>query len=618
MVLVLFIVYGASLSNHFVRWDDGLLIYENPAIRSITPSTLKTIFTSYDPELYIPLTFFSYQIDYLIGGTNPVIYHAQNLLWHTLNALLVTWLAYLLSRKKWAAFFCGVLFAVHPLHTEAVAWASARKDVLSAFFFLGSLIAYLYQREYRSTKLYLLSLSTFLLGLLAKVTVLTLPLILLLSDMRARRKWSWAMLLEKLPFFALSITFGIVAWVGKTGVLEASTPSEKILLPAKSIAFSLQKIFIPWNLSVLYPFAGDVTLARVDILIPFIFLLLLIAIALLSLLWTREVFFGIGFFLLTLSPTLLNFAKGDVLYFASDRYAYIPSLGIFLLLGIALSRTCERKERHANICVGFVGLIAVTFAVLSSLQSRAWHDSTSLFTHALSIYPRSHVALNNLGNVSRTAGDATKAIENYTQALSIVEQEGRAGPGLQKSKSKILSNLASAEREQGNLQKAQETYQRALSLDPTNTTAHLGLGIIAGLQGNAIEAETRYRSAIASSPEFATAHLNLGTLLVNTGRLTEGIAEYRAALALNPFYPQAHFNLGVALQKTGDSTGAIASYREAATLQSTFTAAHINLGILLFNAGNREGAASEFEAVLQYDPRNAQARAALQQIQHSP
>jgi len=137
-----FALYGSSLSNSFVRWDDGMLIYENPAIREITPSTLKTVFTSYDPELYIPLTFMSYQVDYALGGTNPTIYHAQNLFWHTLNALLVAGFILLLSRRKWIALLCGVLFAIHPLHTEAVAWASARKDVLSTFFFLVSLISY--------------------------------------------------------------------------------------------------------------------------------------------------------------------------------------------------------------------------------------------------------------------------------------------------------------------------------------------------------------------------------------------------------------------------------------------------------------------------------------------
>lgn len=153
------LVYGASLHNQFVRLDDGLLIYENQAIQHINPQTIKTVFTTYDPELYIPLTLISYQVDYLLGGIDPFLYHLQNLFWHTLNALLVAWLAYLLIKKEWIALFVGVLFLVHPLHTEAVAWAAARKDVLSTFFFLASTITYLYYRSEERQKYYIASLT---------------------------------------------------------------------------------------------------------------------------------------------------------------------------------------------------------------------------------------------------------------------------------------------------------------------------------------------------------------------------------------------------------------------------------------------------------------------------
>ncbi|MDD5041643.1 MAG: tetratricopeptide repeat protein [Candidatus Peribacteraceae bacterium] len=610
--LLTFLVYGSSLTNAFVRWDDGLLIYENPAIRSITPQSLKTIFTSYDPELYIPLTFFSYQLDFLLGGTNATIYHIQNLFWHTLNALLVAWLLLKLTRRGWLALFGGLLFALHPLHTEAVAWASARKDVLSTFFFLLSVIAYLQYRSDRRHSTYFGSLAAFLLGMLAKVTAITLPVILILIDIRERRRWDRTMLMEKLPFFALSIVFGIIAFVGKTGVLASSSLSEKLLMAPKSAVFYMEKLFVPVGLSVLYPFTGSVILSRLDILIPFLLFVVLIVIALISLKWTREIFFGVAFFLITVSPTLLNFAKGDSFYFASDRYAYVPSIGIFFLIVLAFERFCHERTKPCVIAASF---LLAALGVLSTLQAKTWRNSETLFTQALKISPDAYVARVNLGNVQRYRGDEEQAITSYNSALATMRKFGRTGAGLNRAESKTLSNLASAQREQSDLTAAQSTYQEALRKNPQNVYALLGLGVIAGQQGNNVEAERLYRLAIMTAPDFAPAQLNLGALLVGLNRLEEGVTAYRAALDLNPFFPQAHYNLGVALMKLNRPEEAEAAYREAIRLQPKYTAARINLGILLFNImKDPEGAQAQFEAILAYDPSNTQARSALQQI----
>jgi len=609
--VVTFLVYGASLTNAFVRFDDGLLIYENPAIRSITPRTLWTIFTSYDPELYIPLTFLSYQLDYLIGGTTPTIYHIQNLLWHTCNALLVAWLMLLLTRKSWIALFGGLLFAVHPLHTEAVAWASARKDVLSTFFFLASLIAYLTYRG-GNRRAYWWSLLTFLLGLLAKVTVLTLPVVLLLLDFVQNRPFTRRALAEKIPFFLLSALFAIIAWIGKTQVLGSSTLAEKLLMAPRGAMFYLEKIFAPVDLSVLYPFSGAVTLARPDIAVSLAIFVLLTLASLILIRWTRNIVFGIGFFFVTVSPTLLNFAKGDTFYFASDRYAYVPSIGIFFLFALGLARLCS--EHLKRPCITAACLLLAGLAVVAALQAQTWKNTETLFRQALRVSPQSYVAHVNLGNVERYRGDAAKAITAYREALAILKREGRPGSALARSESKILSNLASAEREQGDLTTARSTFEEALRLNPGNVYALLGLGIVAGQQGNTAEAEQFYRKAILAAPDFAPAHLNLGALLVGMGRLEPGVAAYRTALDFNPFFPQAHFNLGVALTKLDRTEEAETAYREAVRLQPKFTAARLNLGILLYNKRSLEEAAAEFEAILEYDPKNAQAQSALRQM----
>jgi len=344
-----------------------MLIYENSAIRAINPSTLKTIFTTYDPELYIPLTFFTYQIDYLVGGINPLPYHMQNLLWHTLNALLVTWLMLLLLKNRWVAVMLGLLFAVHPLHTEAVVWASARKDVLSTFFFLLSVIEYIrYRKEGKSRFHYGMSLCAFLLGLFAKVTILTLPVVLLLLDLLAGRKWSRTMIIEKIPFFALSGIFAVVAFYGKTGVLGASTILEKLLMAPVSTMHYLSKIVAPAGLSVLYPFFGDLTLSNPVVLLAFCLTALFLAIVMIALRYHRVAFFALAFFLVTLSPTLFNFAKGDTFYFASDRYAYVPSVGVLLLIGLIILWLGKISAHRVNHSFQ---------TSLPTIRSRTWHST---------------------------------------------------------------------------------------------------------------------------------------------------------------------------------------------------------------------------------------------------
>ncbi len=529
-----------------------------------------------------------------------------------MNGLLVAWLLLKLTRRGWLALFGGLLFAVHPLHTEAVAWASARKDVLSTFFFLASLITYLSYREGHKRSTYVWSLLSFTLGLLSKVTVITLPVILLLFDVLERRPWNRRMLTDKLPYCALSLLFGIIAIAGKTGVLGSSSVSEKILMAPKGLIFSLEKIFAPVGLTVLYPFVGDVSLARADILVPLLLFCTLLLITLLSLRWTRNVFFGIAFFLITISPTLPNFAKGDYFYFASDRYAYVPSIGIIVLIVLAIGRLC--RTGHA-LCTAALSVILVTLGILSALQSQTWKDSEALFTRALAISPHAFVAHVNLGNVQRNRSQAGEAMTSYRIALDLLRRYGRDGPGLKRSESRILSNLASAKREQGDLAGAKASYEEALGKNPKNVYAMLGLGVIAGQQKEYATAEELYRQAILSAPDFAPAQLNLGALLVGLGRLEEGVTAYRAALDINPFFPQTHYNLGIALTQLRRNEEAMDAYREAVRLQPHYTAARINLGILLFNAAqDRNGAREQFEAILQYDPTNAQARAALQQM----
>src|SRR3989344_8562337 len=242
LVLITFCIYLPSvLTNDFVHLDDALLITRNPAVQQISFWSLKEIFTTFDPELYVPLTLFTYQIEHAMFGLNPVVFHLTNLILHVANAVLVFWILFVLSQKRRIAFLGAMLFALHPIRTEAVVWAAARKDVLSAFFFLGSFLPFLLHRRDHVQKFYRWSIALFFLGLLSKVSILMMPILLFLLDWKDRRPLTRASIQEKIPYLALSVLFGIVAIVGKTQNLASTDLLTTLLLMSKSILHYLWK-----------------------------------------------------------------------------------------------------------------------------------------------------------------------------------------------------------------------------------------------------------------------------------------------------------------------------------------------------------------------------------------
>lgn len=619
--VVSILVYGESLQNEFVRWDDGLLIYENPFIRSINRESLGWIFSHYDPELYIPLTFFTYQIDFLLGENHAMIYHAQNLFWHTANALFVAWLLLLLVRKRWIAIFGGALFLLHPLHAEAVAWASARKDVLSTFFFLLSTITYLYFSENGKRSSYYSSLFAFVLGLLSKVTVLTLPVVLLLIDYYKGRLWKKENLLTKIPYFALSGIFGIIALFGKTGVLNSSTLYDKILMIPVSVMFYIEKFFVPIHLSVLYPFTDPLSLKTTSVLLSAILLILLIGFTVFSLRYTKAFALGIGLYLITLSPSLPNFSKGDFFYFASDRYAYIPSIGLLFLLCVGLVVLEDRlRERGQKILTSISLVLLCTFCVLSYQQALVWKNSESLFLNVIQYYPNAAIAYNNLGNYYTekvsVPGNNEKVIVNYEKALDLMQKYGKARGPVKAGESKILSNLASSHRQRQRFDTAKRLFREALDKNLLNYQAWLGLGVLYAQQGEAALAEDHYHIALNIQPTFTSALINLGSLYTKQGRLKEAEQVLRSAIESNPFYPQAHYNLGVVLRAQAHNREALEQYQKVIELAPSFVAARINAGILYAERKKYAEAEAEFKAVLEYDPKNQKALSALEQLKN--
>lgn len=513
-------LYAQSLGNGFVTWDDGLLITENPIIRGLSFHNLWLAFTSYDPELYIPLTFVSYQINYVVGGLEPFGYHLGNLLLHIANAVMVGMIVQKLLQKTGEQFFilhssfCSIftslIFALHPLHTEAVVWAAARKDVLSVFFFLWTMLLYMksrvrlsvveaslhetsldYARDDTGRRWYWASVGMFLLALLSKVSVLTWPVLMVLMDWyqgnaavqheshgeRSRtmarpalspsttlRMTTQLSLLRAVPFFILSIIFGIVALGGK--IANTGFLLEKFLMGCRAVTLLLQKFFWPTGLSALYPFTKPISLFSPELLFSVLFVLCVSVFAL----WlavrrgVRLPLFAWGWFLLFLAPSFSNITKGHNelldIYITSDRYAYLPSIGLLLVVGWMIANAADRFPKLLSLCVFFVLFV---FSNLSYRQSLFWKDTHTLFSHVAHVQPHSYVAWSNIGTDEVRRGNLHEGLRAYTKALQIRDD------------ATTWYNVGQILRAQGKKDLARQAYERAVESSPLEVDAKRAL-----------------------------------------------------------------------------------------------------------------------------------------------
>lgn len=491
IAVLMFLVYAQSLGNDFVTWDDRLLITENPIAHGLTWGNIIAAFTSYDPELYIPLTFFSYQINYAIHGLQPMGYHLVNLILHILNALLVGAIIAKLRIGEWRiensslqdkrtkfsilhspfSIVAALLFALHSLHTEAVVWAAARKDVLSTFFLLISVFLYL-QHERRK---YWLSVAVFALALLSKVSVITWPLLIPMldwyfgafdSEPQACRPAArfWNSCKRAAPYFALSIIFGIVALGGKianTGFLY-----EKILIGCRAVTLLLQKFFWPTSLSALYPFTKPISITTPELGFSVLFILFVFFV-LLWLAWKKDIrlpLFAGAWFFLFLAPSMSNILKGHNelldIYVTSDRYAYLPSVGLLLVAGILIGGLCERFPKVTHC---FIALIVIALGVLSYRQSLVWKNTMTLFTHVSEVQPNSYVAWNNIGTEYVHQGRLNEGLHAYGKALAI------------RNDATTWYNVGQILRAQGKIDLAMQAYERAIKSSPLEVDAKRAL-----------------------------------------------------------------------------------------------------------------------------------------------
>lgn len=541
-----FLVYVPALKNGFI-WDDALYISENMLIRSLSFASISKMLVSFHASNWHPLTWLSLAFDYYFWGLDPFGYHLTNIVLHGLNALLVFFVTMqLLTRGNTvhatavqspketlnapasfiAAATTALLFGLHPIHVESVAWIAERKDLLCALFYLLTISSYL---TYTASPVdgnrwfwFILSFVLFLLGLMSKPMAVTLPLTLLLLDIYPLKRIVFhplttvknlLPLLEKIPFLMLSIASTIITIMAQHagGAIRSGDrfPLDARLLNAtKSLVFYLQKIFLPLKLVPFYPFPTGLHFLEGDYFLSGMFVVAITAVCLWMLRQGKLLpFTAWSYYVITLLPVLGIIQVGGQA--AADRYAYLPSLAIFMLLGLGLSWLLDNGGLlKRRILPGVVALIILLMGTLLSVltirQIRVWNNSEYFWSYVTEAFP------------------------------------------FPKSDPLVHYNLGNAYATKGKLERAVSEYKKALTLKPLYAEAHNNLGGVYALQGTFNEAFAEINQALAIRPHYPKAHNNLGNIYLQQGELDTAIFQYKQTLAINQDDGTAHNNLAYA------------------------------------------------------------------------
>jgi tetratricopeptide (TPR) repeat protein len=574
-----------TLQNGFVDWDDRETLLENPHYRGLGRTQLVWMFTAFLKGHYQPLSWLSFSLDYFLWGMDPFGYHLTNLLLHSADAVLFYFVAMRLLALslpgalmpanlllRIAASFAALIFAIHPLRVESVAWATERRDVLSSLFLFSTVLCYLRYTNLRKLgfghRMWMAgALVFYIFSLLSKASGISLPFVLLVLDVyplrrlegrpgkwfagSARKVW-W----EKVPFFFLAVSFGIIALIaqreaGALMPLERHSFSQRVAQALYGIVFYIRKTLFPFGLSPLYE-VKDVSLLDWPFLLSGVATL---AVTICLLYFRRRWPGGLAswiYYGLVLAPVLGVAQSGAQL--VADRYSYLSCLGWAVLAGGGLFYYWQALgSRTRRWLVVPAAVLVAGLGVLTWKQARVWHDTETLWRYAIGVIPESGFAHYNLATALVGKGELDQAIEHY---------------------------------------------HRVLRIDPTYSPAHYALGNALASRRSWNEAVDHYRRALERDPGYAEAHNNLGIALARLGKLEEAIFHFRAALRIQPGDAKVHVNLANVLAVRGVLKEAVDHYRKALEVDPEFAGAHEELARLLAQQGKREEAIEHMQEAL--------------------
>ena len=604
LVAVTLATYVQVSKHDFVSLDDDIYVTENYHVRAgLTSAGIVWAFSFTDSPYWHPLTWLSHMLDCQLFGVSPSMHHLTNVVLHLANSLLLFLVLYQMTGALWKSCFVAALFALHPLNVESVAWVTERKNLLSTFFWLLTMVFYVRYSRKPGLARYSLVVTVFALGLMAKPMLVTLPFVLLLLDYwplgrfpiqqvdgdtrtetakdtipAFQRTTYVSLVLEKVPLLILSVlSVSLTSLsVQRSGILISTTLVPMKLRIANGIASYARyigKLIWPQELAVFYPYPSMVPLWQsvgAGLLLAGISFLVIRA-------WRKLPYLCIGWFwyLGPLIPAIGLVQAGQWPAMA-DRFTYVPAIGLFVILAWFIPHVLKKwRYRRIGLAVA-AGAVLAASMILTWTQLHHWKNSVALFQQALKVTANNYLAYNNLGNVLEREGKVTQAIDHYVKALQI---------------------------------------------NPNFPSAHYNLGYILSRQGKMDEAIAHYSKALQFNPDFAGAHNNLGNILQGQGKIKEAVFHFSRALELEPDSAEVHFNLGNALARQGKLNEAQEHFSRALEHRSEYAEARNSLGVILARKGRLDEAIVNFTEALRLKPGFLQAqnnlRIALHEAQKS-
>jgi tetratricopeptide (TPR) repeat protein len=521
LIVITLAVYWQVENHQFLSYDDNAYVTSNLHVANgLTGQNIIWAVTSVEAGNWHPVTWLSHLADVQFYGMNPRGHHLTSVAIHTITSLILLILLFRMTAGLWQSFFVAAMFALHPLHIESVAWVAERKDVISAFFWFLTLFFYAEYAVKRKTSLYFLTLFSFLLGLMSKPMLVTLPIIMLLMDFWPLRRYrneendggsklferAIALIKEKIPFFACSLLSGIITVYAQgkgDAIADIAMVSLRLRIENALTAYIkyIGKMVWPLDPAILYPLPASVPLWQV--VSSLLFLLLTSAAAIYT--GRRYPYFAAGWFwfLITLLPVIGIIQVGS--QSIADRYTYIPLTGLFVMVAWGVSDLTRRMRHRQVILALLAGAAIISSAALTWQQLGYWKDNMSIYRQTLRVTSNNPMINCNLGNELALKGKLDEAIQEYWKALLV---------------------------------------------DPENRNTHYSLGYAYQVKGDLKAAIREYRISISIYHNDAGVHNNLGRALANSGDLDAAIMEYREALRINPNHINARKNLEQAVITT--------------------------------------------------------------------
>lgn len=547
-------------------WDDPAYVLEN---RYLLINSWSDFFHQFNLVVvqgnYHPITILSLALDYSIDGYNPTVFHITNLIFHLLNVLLTYIFVFLLFRVRWIALLVAFLFSIHPMHVESFAWVAERKDVLYVFFFLLGLISYLYYQQKKTKLNYLLCLLFFIFSLLSKGMSVVFPVILLLLDYVQYRSFNRKALIEKIPFFILSLIFGFIAIWAQDGsgavTSNADAPIiQTFLVPLFGLSAYLTKFIIPINLSALHPYPALLDgMVSTSFLLSIIPLLLVVGIIIVYYRNDKRVIFGLLFFLVAIFPVLQFFSVGSAII--AERYSYLSYLGLFIALGFIIQSVYQKVV--GNFRSPIIIMLAVYLGFLSfQTHNRipVWQNDETLWSDVIESYPDDYFAYMKRGSYRAKNGQTEVALIDLNKSINLFKNDYYA-----------FNNRGMIHLSIRNYELAEKDFTKAIALDSTLYQAHLNRGLIYLNTNEYDKALIDFLNSTRLAPNNELNYLNLAILYERINLPEKSVLAYKKALELNPNNYQAYYYRGLYYYQLGQYTDALNDFTSAINLNNRFS-----------------------------------------------